>query len=558
MNEIDDDINDVVRQALMHFHIPENAEVLLFGSLAEGLGDTLSDVDLLIIHNEAIADPRFRQPTWIGERRVEIYSRSIDSLNQFSAVLNAASKEDIWEIIESGGESAILDDLDFYHRLLHAVPIARTKYDLAKQAQDNLSKDKIIELKVAVESMLCQRNIEFGRAFAAADLKDRSDRHFQVAKLNLVTAWSASKGETYPSNKFILEKLIRAGLDSGSVEEVMRSTLAFAPQQMEVNQIERFWRDLGLEPSAAMAKPVLCNDLDVICLEDQSWIGNGTVTLIVGGARLSDYGDLNTALCGDQAGQWQRVLFEAGFLTFEARGLRLSEYAPWRVGPLLPRLTCNGFDLGDLPYAIIPRSHRDIVQDVLAIIKCGFICANRREDAIGAIRSERWRILYSVMNEMVREIVNAILLSRGFPQSVSLKSIIEQGFNEPSLQQLSETLNLFALTYVNDRASACEAVIISEKIFSFLPEDVFGALNSSMATAQAGHAFLGLQLLWGTIANRYGIALPFVEREWQDILDRYQGSLNDFSELSVIRRGDVDLSNWSRGDSLTAELGLGI
>src|SRR4051812_7529635 len=104
--------------AVEHLELPERAESFLIGSCAEGFGNPLSDIDILIaIPPAGNKEPVFHHYTWVGEQRVEIYSRPTDDLGAFVERINGLTPDLVADAVRQGrsSEDALEEDLEMYH-----------------------------------------------------------------------------------------------------------------------------------------------------------------------------------------------------------------------------------------------------------------------------------------------------------------------------------------------------------------------------------------------------------------------------------------------------------
>src|SRR5688572_6238957 len=128
------------KSALLHLTLPDQAESFLIGSSAEGFGNPLSDIDILIaIPPGKNKEPVFRHYTWVGEQRVEFYSRPTDDLEEFVERINALTADTVADVVlqSRSSEDALEEDLELYHRILFAYPV----------------EDAVIQLKIFFESV---------------------------------------------------------------------------------------------------------------------------------------------------------------------------------------------------------------------------------------------------------------------------------------------------------------------------------------------------------------------------------------------------------------------
>ncbi|HEY6923737.1 MAG TPA: hypothetical protein VI653_09730, partial [Steroidobacteraceae bacterium] len=198
---------------------------LLFeGSLAEGFGNSSSDVDLLALTPEG--DKRLAMPIirFAGKRRVEVRLRSRSQVREIAETLRAAT--DIWSL-----EEHVLDE---WHRVSHGQILRGA--DTIGQLRTLLNEEtfeSVVYLwhRTRAEFALTRSQLleMIGASDAALDVA-------RAALLHGVKAWLASRHQTYLEEKWLIEQLRRVRSFPVTTERLCGS-LFDPPSLVEVEQL---------------------------------------------------------------------------------------------------------------------------------------------------------------------------------------------------------------------------------------------------------------------------------------------------------------------------------
>jgi len=220
--------SDLLETIVSTTGLDDHMPLLFEGSLAEGFGNSTSDVDLLALTPEG--DQRLAMPIirFAGKKRVEVRLRSESQVRAIADTIRTAT--DMWAL-----EEHVLDE---WHRFRHgqmlrgADTIESLRTLLTDEAFEN-----VVHLwhRTRAESAIT-------RAFLL-DMLGATDAALDVARAALLhgaKAWLASRHQTYLEEKWLEEQLRRVGSSRETIER-LRDSLFAPPSLADVEQLlERF------------------------------------------------------------------------------------------------------------------------------------------------------------------------------------------------------------------------------------------------------------------------------------------------------------------------------
>lgn len=548
------------RSALEHLKLPEQAESFLIGSCAEGFGNPLSDIDILIaIPPAGNKEPVFRHYTWVGEQRAEIYSRPTDDLAEFVERMNALMPDTVADAVLKGrsSEDALEEDLEMYHRILFAYPIEQN--GLLSSVHALMKHEKLIELRSSLEQIRFRNYLELALAAEGLGLSNLATSYARSALEAAASSWSARQGQTYAGKKFLSWRLARAGLPDQKIEQLeeLTSTIStgFLHRSLE---FERFVETFDMPAVNEPARFILNDDVLQVRLTDQLWLGDRHRTIIVPSATVGAFdSSIGSGMAEiPESPDACRLCFLAGLARLETSFGRTEQVSQALVGESGAIMTAKGF--GRLPSGpFVIDDGVDILVDAgIAISTAGFLFANCKEDAIGAAKAARWRQFEIALARMRQFTLDAISYSETF-RTVPIESDAPDLFRPSTVTELQGQARAAAVIRCRDAASAERALAEAEVIFARLSPEIFGQLQYAASSAFAGMAFIELVFVWGKVAKGMGKALmskgirkTFV-REWDSILE--QSSLSDLpQDMRVHVKPEMFQFNWARSDDLRA------
>jgi hypothetical protein len=189
--------------------LPAGDACVLTGSLAEGLGNSRSDVDVYIISADPRMAPRSTAIGFRGSRYLDCVYMSAASLKSLSLRINELSSDDLW--------SVRLEDIDRYYRI-----------HIGERIKDSDDLSAIIgsfsrEAAARVLRMWAERELHAHLARGAvALLRGESLRaaiHFRQARAWFLNISLCSVGSAYPAIKWTVERLAAAGMIASRSEQ---------------------------------------------------------------------------------------------------------------------------------------------------------------------------------------------------------------------------------------------------------------------------------------------------------------------------------------------------
>ncbi|HEX9964822.1 MAG TPA: nucleotidyltransferase domain-containing protein [Allosphingosinicella sp.] len=548
------------RSALEHLALPDQAESFLIGSSAEGFGNPLSDIDILIaIPPGKNKEPVFRHYTWVGEQRVEFYSRPTDDLEEFVERINALTADTVADVVLQGrsSEDALEEDLELYHRILFAYPVEQN--GLLGPVHGLMKHDKLIEIRSALEDIRFRNYMELALAGESLGVPNLATAYARSALEAAASSWCARQGQTYAGKKFLSWRLSRAGFPNETIEELEELTSGIFTGYL--HRSPDFQRLIEMFETQAVAEParfILNDDVLQVRLTDQLWIGDGHRTIVVPTAIVGAFdssigsGPAQTPESPDAG----RLCFLTGLGRLETsfgRAERVSQAIESKSEAVL---TAKGF--GELPSGafVIDEGVNTLVDAGIAISTAGFLFANCKEDAIGAAKTARWRQFEIALARMRQFTLDAISYSETF-RPAPIESDASSFLRSSTVTDLQAPAREADVIRCRDAASAERALAATETIFLRLPPEIFGQLQFAASSAFAGMAFIELVFVWGKVAKGMGKALmskgirkTFV-REWDSILE--QSTLSDLPQaMRVHVKPEMFQFNWARHDDLRA------
>lgn len=210
------------------------------GSLVEGFGNTTSDLDVFVIHKDAV----FRETTAVGGQ-VPVDVTYVNSLRldieywPEERVADLAGKISALDLVSSVDESMGWSELDFCHRLRVGIPLFNKAGFMKLKSKFDF--DKFVGILVTRYIRSCEGRIEdCVGALEACDYRTV----FLTARSaveHAVDAYLASVGETYVSSKWRFKKLERAFTEASDIYQKVWQLEA--PSLSAEEEVEQYAKD---------------------------------------------------------------------------------------------------------------------------------------------------------------------------------------------------------------------------------------------------------------------------------------------------------------------------
>lgn len=386
--------------------------VLFEGSLAEGMGNSTSDVDFLVIVEDG--DERLSMPSvlFVLGRRVEFRFRSARQ------ILARARR------LERDAGAPAEADVDEWHRFSHG-QVLRGETVMAG-LREALPRDRFNAIAAAWQAGRAWELAQAGRLFAELDDPAAAERSFHRALTYAAKAWLAKRGSTYVEEKWLEHQL----LAEGAAEPVVARTLSALARP----HAERDWPELltALHPGLAFHRLA---DL-------YPKIGRSVTTWRIG--ELTHVISERTAvfiLSDDCAATWRSLrrsrtfgeavdlgdatvrkallgLWKCGLLAFSARrgaakGIGENLHLWVEAASCPDRISVRGETKLDGPIGRYRQSARAFVLAGLGLVWENILIENALEDAQGARSEGQGGVLITSIERIVVSGCRSMLLSRG-------------------------------------------------------------------------------------------------------------------------------------------------
>jgi len=428
-------LSDLADQALARIGAPPDCAVLLEGSIAEGFGNSSSDIDFLLVGDGAGDLPTMPSILFIDGRRVEIRTRSAGQLTgqlQSAAALAGAGPRRIARLSE--------DLLNRCQRFLHGFPLRRG--ELIDDLRTLLPAGDFSALMTSWWAEHSRQSLRHAIALAELEEYDEAAAWAKAGLLQAAKSWAAGRGETYLEPKWLSLQLDRIG-----------------PGELT----RRYWHLTGAPARGAAAGPMvgacleLARDLGVTgCAHDPgrltvsrmpgvtTWQTGEQVHVIRGKEDVFALGTVAAAAWRSLV--WGRSLPEvraaaqaagvdgAGPLiaTFLRYGLvQMTWHGAGQVTPALPLAAPAGpvtpppatavpvLQLGGAkvsgPRAVdlVPLPAKRFGAAAMALGWSNVLIENAREDLAGALDREQWRVAELAVSRALAAGLRGLLSAHG-------------------------------------------------------------------------------------------------------------------------------------------------
>jgi hypothetical protein len=562
---------DLAHEALSDFEIPPRCGAVLMGSLAERLGNDRSDIDLMVIDPEPNEYPTFVQLTWAQDQRAEVLFRSAQGLADFSGRMNRLAHE-----ISQGARPIANHDMyvdaEEYHKYQNGIVLRGD--EIVSSALTGFSRDALKVIKSYYETAMAQQARARAIALLALGLADESLAAAQVGLTHALAAWAASRGETYPSNKFLRAKLERAGMSQADLATLLmhlRATAADSKGEeasacLAAGAAFVSGLSLSAEPRVRVRPGTVLHELF-----DDLLIPYGAGTLVIDRSRREAVRRIVSEGAatgeGTQIGSDAEVIAE--LLRLDLVELLLGEGCePIRcegVNPAPAReftVTWSGVEI-DVTSAdaevlhFVPASLGAIASCGVSVLHHGFGYAALKEDAIGGVRAGQWPLVEDALRRMFVATAMGRLASRAIsplPSREFLSIALERAGVDVSF---IEGLRTIAGRSVDDVDSAKGLIEVVARHCDAAVNYIFGEVAASNESYAAGEAMRRATVHWWLFAHRLELALPFHadwSRELQEIFESDDPMATAREQMFKMNNNSRSHEAWNRADSLELAL----
>ncbi|WPB88606.1 hypothetical protein [Streptomyces malaysiensis] len=428
----EDHLQNLLDQTIPRIREAANCAVVLEGSIAEGFGNTSSDIDFLLIADSDADLPTMPSLLFLDGRRVEVRTRSVRQLTeQFSAVTSATH----------GHPGALSEDLlNRCQRLLRSFPLRNP--DLVAKVKGLMSFEDFQDTMRGWWAHHARQSIRHALALRELGQDEEAAAWTEAGLLQALKSWAAGRGETYLEPKWLPMRLDRMG-DQPLCARYRELASLDAPGLGPAEYIAAGAR-LTAELGVAGAEP----DPERITVARA-----GGVTTWPTGDRAHVVRDKQDVfVLGDGAARaWRSVVFgrpprsvlaaaqtsgapQAGPLIAQFLRFGLVKAAWKGEGPIVPAMplaapsgavtpppstarpivTVGGAAAGgERAIDLVPMPAPRFSAAAMTLVWSNVLVENAREDLIGALDREQWSVAELSARRMLRAALRGVLSAYG-------------------------------------------------------------------------------------------------------------------------------------------------
>ena len=414
-------------KTLAQIEAPLDCAVGLEGSIAEGLGNSTSDVDFIILEDTDREFPVIPALLFIDGHRVEVRRRSLlQTRQQLATVFQEARKG---RATLAGIDEGLLDRCQ---RFSHALPLRnKQRFEAARRILPQRSLDRVIS---AWFSEQAQTSVRCAMALLALGCGPEAGAWAKSALTEGVKSWLAMRGDSYLPKKWISQQLARSadeqiarrvcvlsspgrpGLDDSTY---VREVLAFL-SELGIPRCDFDASNVTLKRRRNVTTWMLGERVHIIKDQREVYALNARAAQIwrslrFGKALPSITNEL--ARWTEDAGRCIAEFHLMGFLDIEYEGVLLSRRGTSCIPPSFdcPLLSLEGLVFStsheQIKYSAI--SAQRFVAAGMALVYANLVVENAREDALGALKAGQWGVFERSVQRILRYLSIAILSANG-------------------------------------------------------------------------------------------------------------------------------------------------
>jgi len=523
----EDYLRKLAAEALTRVDVRPDDAVVLEGSIAEGFGNTSSDIDFLLIADGAAELPTMPSILFVGGRRVEIRTRSVGQvLNQLETVAKAAGA--------GPRRLAKLDEdlLNRCQRLLRSFPLHGP--DLVDKIKSTLPYDVFAELMSTWWAEHARQSIRHAVALDELGAPREALTWAQAGLLQAAKSWAAGQGETYLEPKWLSMQLGRLDPDE-RVDRYWNST------DLDLSGRVKLAADLGVRGVARIPERIVVDrvpDVTTWQIGEQVHVLRDRRDVFVLGAEAAAV--WRSVVCGRRlpdvlARSVTTGVAEPGELlaTFLRYGLlRLSWQGAGAIVPALPLAAPAGpvspppanvrrpVAMSGAPASgpravdLMPMPARRFGSAALALVWANVLVENSLEDLTGALALGQWRVAELTARRAFSSGLRALLSAYGvnpLPSDAEVARQISRLLPDAAAE-VAEPVSRLEDLRITNRA---EGTAVRAELDSFIRivRQAAGAdrFPSSFHSAQTWQATLDLSYHWLRLGAYLDADIPIDE-----------------------------------------------
>lgn len=519
-------LRDLLARTMDRVDAPDGCAVLLEGSIAEGFGNSSSDIDFLVIVDEAADQPTMPSILFIDGRRVEVRTRSARQLaEQFDHVRAAAATRRVVKLSE--------DVLNRCQRLLRGVPL-RNK-ELIRRVQGLFDHREFAGVMRTWWAHRAQQAMRYAIALAEMDEQDEAVSWARAALTSGAKSWAAERGETYLEPKWLPLQLDRLG---GDESEEFRALESRTPDPLPSDYL------------AACRELLAAFGIDGITPAGQQITverAPGVTTWPIGERVHVVRDKRDVFVFGDQVGRtWQSVVFgrplvdvlsrmssdaTASMAQFVRLGLVRLAWHGNRIVPSLPLSAPPGpitpppsrarpiVTLGGAVVAseaaidLVPLPARRFGAAAMTLVWSNVLIENAREDLDGALDRGQWRVAELTARRVVQACLRGLLSAHGInPLPPDSDLIRRLPLLDPLADEVTTAARQLDQVVINKAGQGRDVLVRVERFVARVRADIGArAFPASFHSEDAWQATLDIGYDWLRLGAYLAAELPIDE-----------------------------------------------
>ncbi|MFE7132095.1 hypothetical protein ACFVIM_14655 [Streptomyces sp. NPDC057638] len=508
--------------------------VVLEGSIAEGFGNSSSDIDFLLISDSDADLPTMPSLLFVDGRRVEIRTRSVRQVAEQFSALRAA--------VEHHPGAAAEDLLNRCQRLLRSVPLRGP--ELVAKVKDMMSFDDFQIMAGAWWAHAARQSIRYSLALRRLGQEREAAAWTEAGLVQAVKSWLAGRGEAYLEPKWLPQQLARVGEHPLSTRyRTLASWDACGLDSADyVTAGARLAAELGVTGAAPESGRITLARAD----EVTTWQTGDRVHVV--------RGRQDVFVLGDRAARaWRSLVFgrtlertlatadasdapQAGPLIAQFLRFGLVRAAWGDEGPIVPRMplaaptgaitpppstarpvvgvggaTVHGADA----VALVPVPARRFSAAAMTLVWSNVQVENAREDLVGALDREQWGVAQLSARRMLRFALRGLLSAHAVqplpPDSevVSRLSLLPAG---PDLDGIrTRAAHLDTLTIASAAQGSATLTALDDFVLHVRRATGADGFPSSFTSADAWRRTLDIGYDWLRLGAHLHADLPIDE-----------------------------------------------
>lgn len=554
----------IAMRALEDFDFPKDIGVMMISSIAEGYGNPLSDIDILLVCDSTAHFLSTRHMTYVDEKRCEIFIFSESQIAEIGSRALAWSEN---EMIEYKDESK--RDLQFYQRFCEGRVLRSSK--CLERIRAKLKIDRIAEKLIEYDKVLLQDSARRLKFYEAIGDGERSLYYANIALKMGAHLYSSLNGQYNRSDKFLYSKLKRLALPPSTLRR-LRTLMFYKPSHRMSDylvSIEKLFRELAIYDYYRTTNLYVAasKDIKIVKAWGSTYVVSGDEVFIVKDEYVADLERMLNEKCiairestDRDSMRLAKELFAYQLVNVACNDngvICTPRSSSIRQNSNTVRVNWSGVEIIDVPddYCILKLnvSAGLLARSGLNLALQGMYFATFREDAIGAIRNRAWEEVESGFRGMIDSMCKGLLLSQLKVVEAQLEPVHQHIDTDDQYKKLGDLIRDALECDVTSAASANLMYQKVDNLYSEFPQKLFGELENTTKSSMGLWITTQVLISWGAFALDVGekaLVLDEFNAE-ETIRQRTDGQLEPpHMYKSAVERTAI----WSREEDVFAEL----